>query len=564
MRAIILARASDPKQVIRGDTLEDQIFLCKKFIDMKGWKLVEVFPCVESGRKSEKEYFWKIFDYCKTRRGTQERIDYLVVKNLSRFTRGGGAEYLSLKKQLAEIGVKIQDTLGTVGEEVNTLADLGFEYDWSKQSPTEANEVSQAEGNLQYVRNQLTQMISGCIRYLNKGYWNGPAPYGLANKKIETQEDGIRNILTENEKESHYIKRIFEMRAKGVSDPEIVESINKMGFKTRLMVRRDKRTKVKIGTKGGVNLTVKKIQEWIVNPIYCGVIVAKWTKYQPVKAMLFDGLVDIETFNSANKGKVYINKNADNSFVVKHNIKWSNINQPDKRMRNNPLYPYKSILLCPVCRKEIKASASTGHLGVKYPTYHCDRNHHKRWHETRENVHKIVESFVERLKFSKEFTTLFQEVFMESWQEKRKVTMIDSEKAESYVAELVVKRKNILETIKTTESMSVKKALEKEFEELDSEIDSAKNNRNKVEEKELNVKQALRYACYLMEHPKELLINKDNMINQRYIFGLVFDTLPTVDELVSGTAKLQPIFQLKGNENMSKSDLVQLVGVEPT
>ena len=67
-----------------------------------------------------------------------------------------------------------------------------------------------------------------------------------------------------------------------------------------------------------------------------------------------------------------------------------------------------------------------------------------------------------------------------------------------------------------------------------------------------------------MEHPGDILADKENNDNRRYLFGLVFDTLPDYNEIVNGTAKLQPIFQLKRNENMSKEDLVQRVGVEPT
>lgn len=563
-RAVILARVSDPKQKIKGDSLDDQLIKTNKFIITQGWTKDREFTLIESGRKGERQYFWEVFTYCKTKSKTNEKIDYLVVLNIGRFTRGGGEDYLKLKREFGKIGVKVVDIYKTVGETVNTMADYGETYDWSEYSPSEPAEVYEANQRRDYVRAQLTQMIGGCIRNIRKGYWNGPAPFGLMDKKIETQEDGTRNILSENTDESNFIKRIYELRASGIADVDIVQKINSMGFKTRLMAKRDRRTGTKIGTRGGVPLTVKKIQEWVVNPIYCGVIVAKWTKYQPVKAIMYDGLVDIDTFNSANKGKIFISKKTDDSYIVSRNVKWANINQPDKRMRYNPLYPYKGVLVCPVCRKEVKASASTGHLGTKYPAYHCDRNHHKRWHEKREDVHKSVETFVNKLKFSPEFTKLFQEVFMESWQEKRGRAMVDSEMAENHVSELVVKRKSILETIKVTTSTAVREALEKDFEAIDSEIDSAKNERNKIESKELDIKQALRYAIYLVEHPKELLIDTDNMVNQRYLFGLVFDTLPTVDELVSGTAKLQPIFQLKGNGNLSKSDLVQRAGVEPT
>ena len=563
LRAVILARASDPKQIIKGDTFEDQISLCKKTIDSNGWKFVELFSCIESGRKLEKEYFWKIYNYCKERKNTPEKIDYLVVKNLSRFTRGGGAEYLSLKKQLADIGVKIQDTLGTVGEEINTLADLDFEYSWSKQFPTEASEVSQAEGNLQYVRNQLTQMIGSCIRYIQKGYWNGPAPYGLANKKTETPSDGLRNILEEYLKESQYVKQIYEMRADGVPDTEITKKINSLGFKTRIMIERPKLTKAKVGTKGGVSLTRKKIQEWVINPIYCGVIVAKWTKYKPIKAMMFDGIVDIETFNRANRGKVFVIKNNDGSVQIKYNIKIGSIGNGDKRMRNNPNYPFKSVLRCPDCGKELKASASTGRSGQKFPSYFCDRKH-LRWHRKQDTVDNLVSNYVGNLKYSKGFLKLFEEVFMEVWKEKRIGALNDSKVAESYVAELVDKQKNVLETIKTSTSDLVRKALEVDYDNLEKELTEARTKRDNTESKEIDIKLILGYALYLMEHPSDLLIDRDNMLNQRQMFGTAFEELPTYDDLTNGTAKLQPVFQYKEDENCSKSDLVQRVGVEPT
>lgn len=51
--------------------------------------------------------------------------------------------------------------------------------------------------------------------------------------------------------------------------------------------------------------------------------------------------------------------------------------------------------------------------------------------------------------------------------------------------------------------------------------------------------------------------------NDNELENEIEEELPTYDNLVSGTAKLQPIFQLKRDENLSKYDLVQRAGVEP-
>lgn len=72
-----------------------------------------------------------------------------------------------------------------------------------------------------------------------------------------------------------------------------------MGFQTRYRSRRDRLTRATIGKSGGQALTVKMLQRYVTRPIYCGVVVEKWTSYKAIKAP-FPGLVDIETFNRAN------------------------------------------------------------------------------------------------------------------------------------------------------------------------------------------------------------------------------------------------------------------------
>lgn len=562
VRAIILARVSDPKQKIKGDSLEDQLIKCGGFIESQNWKKDREFTLIETGRKKERRYFQEVYEYCEVQSKTADKVDYLVVLNLGRFTRGGGAEYLKLKNDFEKIGVSVTDIYRTVGEKVNTLEDYECKYDWSVYSPTEPAEVYEANQRRDYVRDQLTQMIGGCIRNLRKGYWNGPAPYGLRNRKVDTPSDGIRNILEDFCAESSFVKKIYQMRADGVPDREIVDEINSLGFKTRTMTKRDKRTMMKIGVKGGVPLTVKKIQEWIINPIYCGVIVGKWTKLLPIKAELYDGIVDVKIFNQANRGKVFIIKNTDGSVIIKYNIKIGSIGNGDKRMRNNPNFPYKTVLRCPTCGKELKASFSRGRSGERFPAYFCDRNH-ERWSNKLCVVHDTVTTYIEKLKYSDSFVRLFEDVFMDVWEEKRIGALNDSGVAENNVTELVNKQKNILEVIKSTSSQTVRKALEDDYEKIETELTNARVKRDDTESKEIDVKVALRYAKYLMEHPKELLIDRDNMLNQRQMFGTIFEELPTYDDLINGTAKLQPIFQLKGNENESKSTLVQRAGVEP-
>ena len=87
-----------------------------------------------------------------------------------------------------------------------------------------------------------------------------------------------------------------------MEDIEIVEELNKLGFRTRERVVRDRddRTKV-VQVIGGEPLTLKQLWRMIENPDYAGVNPEKWTQGDAVKCK-FDGLVSVELFNAANRG----------------------------------------------------------------------------------------------------------------------------------------------------------------------------------------------------------------------------------------------------------------------
>lgn len=559
--AVILARVSDPKQKIKGDSLEDQLIKCNKFIvAQESWHKDREFTLVESGRKGERKYFWEVFDYCKAKMNKPDKIDYVVVLNIGRFTRGGGEVYLRLKRQFEEINVRIMDINKTVGDKVNTMEEYGEKYDWSEYSPSEPAEVYEANQRRDYVRDQLTQMISGCIRNIRKGYWNGPAPFGLATKKVEINGDGIRAVLIEkpdskDSREAFYIKRMFELRAQGLDDATIAKSLNEEGFHSRICAKRDKVTLERIGTRGGVPLTVKKIQELIVNTAYVGVIIAKWTQYQPVKASLFDGIIDVDVFNRANRGKIYVIKNGDGTVQVKHNVNLARLGQGIKRMRYNPKFPFKCVMRCPLCGREVKASSPRNGSGELSPRYHCDREH-KYWSKDLENVHTVIMQYISKLKFSMQLIDLFQGVFLEQWELNNIKALDDSKEAENFVSRLVEQQKESMKNFREATSAAIKKAFEDEYDALDIKIKEARSSRDQTEKKELDIKEVLREARRLMERPEELLIDKENMIHQRQLFGLVFEEIPTYDDFNSGTAKLRPLFLLNSDENVSKSTLV--------
>ena len=159
---------------------------------------------------------------------------------------------------------------------------------------------------------------------------------------------------------------MFNLRASGqFSDEEIVKRVNAMGYHSPIQNHWDKSHQNILGKRGGIPLDVKRMQEKIKRPIYAGIVSEKWTRYLPIKAP-YEGLVSIETFNAANRGKVFIREGVGNDLEILYDY------QPEKvviaHKRDNPLYPYKNVILCDLCGNPFHASASKNKRKISLPS----------------------------------------------------------------------------------------------------------------------------------------------------------------------------------------------------
>ena len=540
-RAIILVRASSAKQASEGDSLEHQLEQCRHYVKKQGWQEIKVFPFIESGAKDEREFFDEVLNYALNKKN---KIDIVVFKHINRFTRLGSVDYLKWKTKLESSGIRITDIYNTIGEKVNTLDHLGFEYSWSKYSPTESAEIEVAEQAKADRRNILTQTIGAEIIYTNQGYYPRTPPYGYKTQKVET-ESGRRTILVPVSEEVFYVKKVFQLRAQGFNLGEIASELNELGYKSRLLNRRDKRTKKAIGKIGGKPATDKRISEILERTVYAGIICEKWTKYQPVKAR-FPGFISLDLFNKANKDKIFLQIN-DHKASILYGDEASTQRNKKRVMKHNPLYPFKRVVMCPVCKSELRGSASKGRSGKHYPRYHCSEGH-KQWSLPAGKFNEQIYDFIRSIEFDEGHHQLLEALFYEEWDKKRVDEIELSQAKERYVADLLAEQKAVFERIKQVGSELVRKALEGEYEELEGRLKQAREDRNKQVKKEISAKLGFQYARYFMEHLEELLIDTQNVKRQEQLFGMIFNELPTYDQIVDGTANLAEYFRLNGEK----------------
>ena len=535
--AIAAIRVSSVKQGTEGDSPDAQREQMERFAESRGLVIKKFFVFLESASK-EQQPMQEAIDYCKD---PKNDIQLFIIKSIDRFTRGGSYSYDYLKMQLDGCNVDLVDIYGVIGsQKVNTLEHLGVAYKWSTYSPTKKAEILEAERAKDEIRDIMSRMIGAQIRYARMGYWVRRPLYGFDNEHIETS-DGKRCILRPNSEEAPYVKKIFELRAQGtMDDDQIIEEMNRLGYRTRVRLVRDRDDRSRIIERiGGEPLSLKVLWSILENPVYAGINPEKWTQGQPVKCK-FDGLVSIELFNRANRGKTVISE-VDGKLTIHRR-------QPPEHLLKkgvkNAEFPYKRVVMCPQCDKPLLGSASRGRHGKYFPAYHCDQRGHKFRVKKRDFDQTVVE-FVQSIQIAPKFVEMLSSSVLSEWEERQAALHTDELHIDAKIKELRTQIQLAVDKIKFLSSDIAIKYMEEEIVKLEVEISGLMVEKEKQVAKEPpNVNKVLALVKYFLEHLDYLLLQQRDPVIRAKFFGLLFNRLPNYEDLISGTPDFAPVIEL--------------------
>ena len=544
-------RTSTLKQQQEGDSLDVQEASIRGMAEANGWNIVpnnQVWRTAISGRKTERDDFEEILAFIKAHPGL---VDFYVFRCIDRATRAGSGEYLRMKSELEKCCVQMVDTYGIIQPTINTMAEFGLEYSWSRFSPSAVTETVFATTANQEVTNILTRMQGQAVRNTRNGYRTRRPTDGFKNQKIFDEAGKKKYIQAPDEDRAKFRIAMFELRQQGLSDEKCVERINAMGYLSPVYHKWNKEHNKIIGTRGGKPMTIKQFQRDTRNTLYAGVVCEKWTHYKPIRAK-YDGLVSIEQWNRANKGKVALMEKPDGTLEL---VEGSSLNKHGKgRLKNNPLFPYKFIQ-CPHCNKSILGSSPRGKLGKPHATYHCARTH-KYFGVPKTTFEENVEKFINGLEFNPDVLLGLEATFINKFRQREQEIVKASGNIHQNIADLENEQAMRLEAYTSSKSAIVREKLEKEIEALEVRIKSAGNERIKIQITRDDIKEFMAEAKKIMEHPAEILLNQEDIRVQRDLFSLVFEKTPTYAEIVSGTPKLSYIFNLSFKFASNQSQLV--------
>ena len=521
---LLAIRASAEKQGLDGDSPEAQREQGMAYAKAHNIIITKTIILLESA-SHEDQPMQKVIDACKDK---SAGFQVVLIKSIDRFTRGGGDYYSPLKKQLTSIGIELEDMYGVIGkQQVNTLEHTGFKYYWSEFNPTQKSEYLEAERAKDEMRDIMSRMIGAEIRYTRLGYWMRQPHYGFRSVKVDTR-NGKRIILKPHKHEAKYIIRLFEMRATHVyTNQQIADELNTMGFRTRISIVRDKYDRTKIKRQlGGNQMTAKMVDRYASKLIYCGIIKEKWTHDKPVKAQ-FDGLVDIELFNEANRGRIHVEIDSRNEVTVKEkevpeHLKTKQVYNPD--------YPYKQVVACPKCSKTLSGSATRGRKGDYYPAYHCARDGHY-FRVPKPEFDHTIEEFVKAITIKPEYIDDVITAIGELWRERQTTQAEANQQRLEHREGLQNQIKSTVDRMRVVTSETALKYLEEDIVSVAQELAQLDNEIAKQPDLQAEFEQVLQYAKYILEHLSELLLDLCNPLRKAAFFGAIFNKVPTYTEI---------------------------------
>ncbi len=486
--------------------------------------------------------------YCQER---GDLVGAVFIYKIERFSRAGAISYESLRMELEKHRIQLLDAEGIIQAAQNEFEDLGFSYEWSHYRPSSVNEMLRAEQGRDEVRSILTRTIGAQIRLAQRGHWNRQAPYGYTTTKVVDEAGKKRTTLEPFEKEAHHIREMFRLRALGMDDKAICNRLNdQLGYRSRTTYRHDPETNKIIGTRDGTKLTPKRLQEKVQRLSYCGVLCEKWTHGQPIKAA-WDGLVDYDTFNAANRGKILVEER-DGAILVSH----SRIKQ--RKQSYHPHFIFKGLIRCPKCKKPFWVSTSNKQRKTPTAYYHCSRGHKYIGHR-KEDLENAVVAFLKQLKLSPEISSLLQRNLIDEWEGRlRNLTHRAIDSADEAIL-LKREKQDIVETMMALRNSPLALGeLQFRLSKVQEKLTTATSKRNKLELAELSVERFLEYVSHYLEHLDELLIDNRIPENQRCLFYLLFEQLPTYEEITTRTARLTLAFQYIRQFQKKKSAMAGL------
>ncbi len=488
------------KEQVEGTSLEMQEKNIREYTARNGIELLKVFvDRGESAKTANRPEFLKAIAFCSDKR---HPVDYFIVYKIDRFSRKQ-YDHATVRAILNKHGTELCSTTEPidstpVGAAMEGMLSVFAEFD----------------NNVRTERSK-----SGMLENVRKGIWQWREPPGYYRPLRGAKGSNIAPI----EATKHLYRLIFDEWREGTHSYEsLAEYMAERGLRTTT----------------GKKPRKQFIQRVLENPLYCGIIEAFGERNNGT----FESLVTPEVFEECR--------------LVREGGA-----RPLVRNVANPDFPLRRFVHCPVCKRALTGSTSTGRKGKRYAYYH---HHIQGCTEAKFIAQKEFEDqfakYLTEISPSARFEKLFRAVVLDVWKTNYKQFNEVSERTRREIGELEQER------LKVFDLHRAGKYTDDEFTEQKAIINEriAEKHRllreNHIEE--FNMEAALDYCFQFVRNSSETWRRLKYPLKVRFQ-NLVFPQKVTFADGKFGTAELSLVFSLNRDFDGETSHFVRPPGLEP-
>ena len=510
-KAIIYCRVSSDKQAREGNGLESQERACRDYAIFHKHEVLKVFKdSAISGAKEERDGLESAYRYLVNYRGREKPV--IIVDDLSRLARGNHP-YRNIVNKFKAIGAKFVFTK--------------VEFDDTPEGFLMEDITSSMAG---YERQKNTQRVNDRMRArMRGGYWvfNAPPAYKYEKDPVHGK------ILAIDEPDASIIKEALEGYASDKFQGQ--RDIQKFLISKRYSPRGRKFKTVHLQQ-------VKRILE---RPIYAGLIeYPKWgikRRKGQHKGIISEETYDLIQLKLQGKAKKPFAKELSADF------------------------PLRGFALCPMCQKSYTASWSKGR-NKKHPYYRCNNSQCELYSKSirRDELESRFTDELQKVTPSQPMINLVKAISEDVYEEKIKSKNHQAKELERLNKKIEDEIEIILDKMIRTQNQTVQEKLEARIEELEQTKQKNKMSEKQGKNRGVDFETALNHVMKFISNPYEQWVSGD--LNQKKAVCRLVFARPVVmhPNIPVGTAKLSLPFKQLQQSCEGKSQMVEVVGIEPT
>ena len=509
-KAIIYLRVSTHKQVLLGESLENQEKSCLEWCYRNQILPLQTFK--DEGRSAktlERPEMQRMLTFINN---NHKEINFLIVYQIDRLSRFA-PDYFEIAKALGSYNIQLRDASealesGPANDLVRGINALMAEFDNRIKSQRVLDNMKQAA---------------------SKGYRMHKAPYGLKNIRDKDGRSDIEPVPAVATKIADALNRF----STGLyTKTELVRYCNDIG----------------LPQPNAKPMSIQLFDKIVKNPIYAGLEKSTLTDDQYIDSV-FDGIISKET------------------FFENQNILNSGEKLKGRYKILNPDYILRGFVTCDSCGHKLTGSASTGRGGKKYPGYTCRTKSCKnKGYIHPDELHEQFEDILSSLQPTPKKLELLKTMIIRKWSQQAKDFNKEKLALQSQAHDIENK------LLATTEKLVSEDISRNEHDQLRSKYESKRlelENRLAAINKKLIIKKDdINYAVDYIGKTARLWHDaapdmKVTLQNMVFNEGISYD----FKKRQFGTAKLSAIYTLanikKDSPASEKSMLVIPRGIEP-